>query len=140
MMNRMEAHIANRREELNVIAAMVAQFGALNGLTKTQLHDLDVAIDEVVTNIITYGYGETERGEIVVRLSYCPNELSAEIEDTGRAFDPTQVPPPNLSAKASERPIGGMGIHFVRGLMDDVIYTRMQGKNRLQLRKRLVAP
>jgi len=136
----MEARIANRREDLNVIAAMVQRFGARHGLPKAQLHDLDVAVDEVLTNIIAYGYGEAERGEIVVRLSYCPSELSAEIEDTGRAFDPTQVPSPNLRPERGERTIGGLGIHFVQSLMDDVIYTRTEGKNRLQLRKKLTPP
>jgi len=136
----MEARIANRLEDLGAIAAMVQQFGSLHGLSEAQLHDLDLAVDEIVTNIIQYGYGASERGEIVVRLRYCAPELSAEIEDTGRAFDPTLVPPPNLKFAPGERPVGGLGIHFVRSLMDDVIYTRTQGRNHLRLRKRLAAP
>jgi serine/threonine-protein kinase RsbW len=139
-MSWMEARIANRPEQLDVIAAMVRQFGALHALSKAQLRDLDLALDEALTNIIAYGYDGAERGEIVVRLSCSPTELSAEIEDTGRAFDPTQVPPPNLSLPPGERTIGGLGIHLVRSLMDDVSYMRTQGKNRLQLRKRLTAP
>lgn len=136
-MNRTEARIANRREDMELIVAMVEEFGVAHGLAKAELHDLNVAIDEVVSNIIAYAYEQGEHGEIVVRLTHHPDEVLADIEDAGRAFDPTRFPPPDLRGTLKERRVGGVGIHFVRELMDEVIYSRDGSKNRLRLRKKL---
>ena len=65
--------------------------------------------------------------------------LSAFRQNVTFFFDPTQVAPPDLRSTLKERKVGGMGIHFVRSLMDDVVYARADGKNCLHLRKKLPA-
>ena len=67
-----------------------------------------------------------------------PEALEAEVEDDGRPFDPLGVPAPDLQAPLPERRVGGLGIHFVRRLMSEVRYARVDGRNRLVLRKRLI--
>jgi len=136
-MNFMEARVANRREDMPTIAAMIDRFAAAHRLSRAELHDLHVAMDEILTNIIAYAYEEGRLGEILVRLTYHTSEVLADVEDNGRPFDPTQFPAPDLRRALRERKVGGMGIHFARSLMDDLVYSRAGGKNRLRLRKTL---
>jgi serine/threonine-protein kinase RsbW len=60
-----------------------------------------------------------------------------EVEDDGRPFDPLLVPPPDLTLPLERRPIGGLGIHLIRSLMDEVAYARHDGRNVLKMAKRL---
>jgi anti-sigma regulatory factor (Ser/Thr protein kinase) len=76
-------------------------------------------------------------GEIVVRLRRRRREVVAEVEDDGRPFDPLQAPPPDLSAPLAERRVGGLGLHFVRNLMDQVSYARVGTRNILKMLKNL---
>ncbi len=136
-MDRMEARIGNRREDMPVIVAMVERFGAEHKLPSADIHELHVVLDEVLSNIIGYAYGEGERGEILVRMTYRPDEVLVDIEDTGTAFDPLQVSQPDLTTPLKDRKIGGVGVHFIKSLMDEVAYARLGGINRLRLRKKL---
>ena len=136
-MAQIEARIANRREEMPTIARMIEGFGMKHLLPRATVNDLNVALDEVLNNIISYGFEPAERSEILVRLTYGASEIVVEIEDTGRPFDPLQAPPPDLAASLRERKVGGLGIHFVKSLVDEVAYARIAGRNRLRLSKRL---
>jgi serine/threonine-protein kinase RsbW len=135
-MEHTETKIFNRREEMPAVVAMVEGFGIAHGMPTQAVNEINVALDEVLSNIISYGYGPEERGEIVIRLAHRPGEILVEVEDTGPPFDPMQAPPPELSATLQARRVGGLGIHFIKSLMDEVEYMHADGKNRLQLRKR----
>ena len=67
--------------------------------------------------------------------TYCGKELHITITDTGIPFNLLNAPPPDLTSNLVDRPIGGLGIHLVRSLMNSVEYERKGGKNRLHLRK-----
>jgi serine/threonine-protein kinase RsbW len=136
-MARIEARIANRRDEMPAIVRMVEGFGAEHRVPRTILNDLIVALDEALDNIISYGYEPGERSEIMVRLASATGEIVVEIEDAGRPFDPLQAPTPDLSGSLRERKVGGLGIHFIKNLVDEVTYDRIAGRNRLRLSKRL---
>jgi anti-sigma regulatory factor (Ser/Thr protein kinase) len=136
-MARIEARIANRRDEIPAIVRMVEGFGAELRVPRTILNDLIVALDEALDNIISYGYEPGERSEIMVRLASATGEIVVEIEDAGRPFDPLQAPAPDLSGSLRERKVGGLGIHFIKNLVDEVTYDRIAGRNRLRLSKRL---
>ena len=133
----MEMRIANRRDEMPAVAAMVEQFGAAHLVPIHIVNALNVALDEVVNNIISYGFEPDTRSEVLVRLSLDGREIAIEVEDAGRAFDPVAAPPPDMAGSRRERRVGGLGIHFVKELMDDVTYARTAGRNRLRLIKRL---
>ena len=135
-MARIEARIANRREEMPTIARMVEGFGAEHRVPRAIVNDLNVALDEALSNIIAYGYQPDERSDIMVRLTSAAGEIVVEIEDAGRPFDPLQAPAPELSGSLRERIVGGLGIHFIKNLVDEVAYDRIAGQNRLRLRKR----
>lgn len=137
-MARVEARIANRREEMPAIARMVEGFGAEHQVPRAIVNDLNVALDEALSNIIAYGYEPGERGDITVRLTSAAGKIVVEIEDAGRPFDPLQAPAPDLSGSLHERIVGGLGIHFIKNLVDEVTYGRIAEHNRLRLSKRVV--
>ncbi len=96
-----------------------------------------LAIEEVVTNIIKYGYDDAGAHEIGVTLAREPGRLAVQIEDDGHEFNPLNLPPPDMAAKLEQRKIGGLGIHLVRHTADDLRYQRHAGHNRLTLIFRL---
>jgi serine/threonine-protein kinase RsbW len=136
-MVRIEARIVNRWDEMPAIARMVEAFGAEHRVPPAIVNDLNVALDEALNNIISYGYEPGERSDIMVRLTCAAEEIVVEIVDAGRRFDPLQAPAPDLSGSLRERKVGGLGIHFIKNLVDEVTYDRIAGYNRLRLRKRL---
>ncbi len=136
-MAEVEARIPNRRDEMRTIAALVEQFGLTHLVPSRIVNELNVALDEILNNIISYGFEPGEQSEILVRLSLQQGERVAEIEDAGRPFAPLGAPPPDLAGGLRERRVGGLGIHFVRNLMDAVEYARVGECNRLRLSKTL---
>jgi serine/threonine-protein kinase RsbW len=131
--------LRNQVAELERVGQLVAAFGAEHGLPSQVVFDLTLALDEILTNVMSYGYTDEADHEIVVRLSQQAGTLVAEVEDDGRPFNPLDVPPPDLDAAIEDRPIGGLGLHLVRRVSDGLDYERAAGKNRLVLRKTLPA-
>jgi anti-sigma regulatory factor (Ser/Thr protein kinase) len=129
--------IANRIAELERIVAGVEDFGKESGLSQSLINDLNVALDEVLNNVISYGYSDSAEHLIQVELSFNGTEVAIVITDDGKPFDPLQAPPPNLD-KLKTRAVGGVGIHFVRHLVDHCSYLRSREHNQLTLRKRVV--
>jgi serine/threonine-protein kinase RsbW len=129
--------IGNRIVEMKKVVEGVNRFGADHALPKAVLSDLNVALDEILNNTINYGYADDKRHEIVVSLSLARGELVAEVQDDAMAFNPLKAPTPDLSAGLHDRRLGGIGVHLVRSLMDNVEYAREGESNRLRLRKRL---
>jgi serine/threonine-protein kinase RsbW len=101
------------------------------------LTDLRIALDEVVTNIVSYAYSDNGRHEFTIRFELGGDCLETIIEDDGMAFDPLGLPPPELAVPMEERRVGGLGWHFVKNLMDSVDYERVEGRNRLTLKQNL---
>ncbi len=96
-----------------------------------------LAIEELVTNCIHYGYDDAREHTILITLSVADQTLTMTVEDDGHEFDPLARETPDLDAPAEDRPIGGLGIHLLRNLADDMAYERRDGTNRLTLTKRL---
>ena len=137
MTDSVELRLANDLAGLAQLADRVESFGAAQRLPASVVNALNVALDEAVSNAINHGYDAGVRGEIAVRLRRVPEGVLLEVEDDGRPFDPLQAPPPDLSLPVEDRPIGGLGIHLIRNLMDDVSYARIGGRNVLRMVKRL---
>lgn len=97
-----------------------------------------LVVDELVTNAITYGYPEGERREdaVTVTISIEGEDLAMVVVDDGIAFDPLTAAAPDVDATLDDRPIGGLGIHFLRSFMREVKYFRQDGRNCLSFRKR----
>jgi len=100
--------------------------------------DMQVALDEILSNALRNGFNDGLPHRIEVVLAVEPQMLMAEIEDDCAPFDPLSVAEPELKLSLKERGVGGLGIHFVRNLMTDVIYARVGERNRLVLKKNLL--
>jgi anti-sigma regulatory factor (Ser/Thr protein kinase) len=129
--------VRNELAELERVALLIEEFGRRHGLPTRTVFELNLAIDEVLTNIISYAFLDTVAHEIVVRLSTTTpsGTVVVEIEDDGQPFDPTCCAPPDLTQPIDDRPVGGLGIHLVRRLMDSLAYRRQRDKNVLAMRK-----
>ncbi len=119
------------------ISGIVDELAAGHRLPSDVVADIQVALDEVLNNIITHGYSDDRVHEIRVRFTLDPHVLTVEIEDDGKPFNPLSVPPLNLSVSSRELEVVGVGIHFVKNLMSDVAYSFVDNRNRLALRKNL---
>ena len=99
---------------------------------------IDIAIDELYSNIANYGY-DGENGRVLVRLEteIRPRAVTISFIDEGRPFNPLEREDPDVSLSARERKIGGLGIFLVKKSMDDVRYEYRDGKNILTIRKTL---
>jgi phosphoserine phosphatase RsbU/P len=105
----------------------------LPGNTGTQLH---LALEELVSNIIFYAYNDKEEHEIRLEFIHCEGGIEIVVEDDGRPFNILMHEDlPDITAAAGERKIGGLGIHFIREITDDVRYERTENKNRVKLIK-----
>lgn len=107
------------------------------GLADDVVLDVRLVAEEVLTNVAKYGHDDGAAHWVRVRLALVPGELTLTLTDDGRPFDPLAVPPPDLAAPAGERPIGGLGIHLLRSLVDGADYARVGAENVLTLRRRL---
>jgi anti-sigma regulatory factor (Ser/Thr protein kinase) len=96
-----------------------------------------LAIEELVTNCIKYGYDDSDDHIIAIVLSISDGSLTMDVIDDGHPFDPLTAPRPDFSLEVQDRPIGGLGIYLLRKLADNISYERNNGTNRLTLTKRL---
>ena len=136
----MRLQITNERVELARVKEGVDRFAAAHGVPSSVLADLQVSLDEVLTNIISYGYADAATHEIVIQLRIADGALHAVIEDDGAPFDPLAVALADVETDLSKRAIGGLGIRFIRALNDEVRYERAGDRNRLSLRRNLAPP
>ena len=99
--------------------------------------DLVLAVDEAATNIILHGYKD-KPGVIDIEISRKPDSISISLRDMAPSFDPTQVPPPDLSLPLEMRPPGHLGLHIIKHMVDELIYNiPPSGGNRLILIKKM---
>ena len=130
--------LKNDHDELPGLKAQIQGLGQQHGLPAKLIHDLCLAVEEVVTNIIKYGYTDSLVHEIQVDLIVSPDEIQLTIIDDARAFNPLDHPTPDLEKSVEELKVGGLGIYLLRQLlMDDLEYRRDSGQNILLMRKKL---
>jgi serine/threonine-protein kinase RsbW len=129
-----EIRIANEICEIERVADMVDTFGAQHELSNSVIVALNVSLDEIVNNTISYGYDDAARHEITIRLKLGQGMVEVIVEDDGKPFDPLAIATP---VQKSPTEVGGVGLHFVKTLMDQLEYSRSAGINRLRLVKKL---
>lgn len=93
-----------------------------------------LALEEMITNIIKYGYDDRGAHEIAVSLCAGGGNLRIRLEDDGHEFDPVAAPDPEKGKPLHEMKIGGLGIHLVRSMVDEIVYRRDRGRNLLDIR------
>jgi anti-sigma regulatory factor (Ser/Thr protein kinase) len=136
MTEHLEIKLKNKLSELERFNQSLAEFGRRQGLGSKVMHDLNLALEEILTNIISYGYTDDREHEIKVHLSTQPGAVNAEVEDDGRPFNPLEAPEPDTTKPLEGRSIGGLGIQLVRKLMDGLEYKRLDDRNLLTIKKK----
>ena len=133
--------LVNARPDFDRAAVWLDEFSMNAGLSKDITGRLQVALDEVLSNILNHALADEAAGRLEIGLSVriLGDRVELEVVDDGPAFDPTGVAPMPRAARIAGRREGGVGLLFVRSLMDEVRYTRLAERNCLTLCKRLAA-
>ncbi|MDD4171557.1 MAG: ATP-binding protein [Syntrophomonas sp.] len=119
------------------LAEIIEEYGKTHNISPKIIFGINLSLDELITNTINYGYKGDKEHRIGVQLTLTPEEIEVEISDDGLSFNPLDQPPPDINQSIEDRPIGGLGIHLVRKMMDQVKYQRQGDKNILTMKKRL---
>jgi serine/threonine-protein kinase RsbW len=131
---------ANRLELRSDLAELKRLAGWLKAQAQQELSAdtsfaIQLCLEEAVANIIMHGGGaKDDRLRIAIELERNAGTLVASSEDSGRAFDPTQFPPPSVAKSLEEAEVGDYGIHLMRCFATGMHYERQEGRNRLTLR------
>lgn len=137
--------VPGRYKEIKRICEFVAAGAAQAGFDENTIFHMELCCDEASTNIIEHAYGEEGIGNILISYKVGNEDFTIVMRDNGEAFDPSSVPPPpaiaNNEASAEELTsqlrIGGLGLHFIRNLMDEVYFTsdRLHGNELVMVKK-----
>jgi serine/threonine-protein kinase RsbW len=109
-----------RFDSLAAIGEFVASAAEAAGLDACAIYAVQLAVDEACSNIIEHAYGAEEQGDIECTYHIQSDGLTVVLRDYGRPFNPADVPDPDTKACLEDRPTGGLGLYFIRQLMDQV--------------------
>lgn len=133
----LQTTLSSKAGDLQDVRDMVSALERERNLPPALVFDLYVVLDEVLSNILKYGYDDDAAHQIRVKLSASDAVVAIAIVDDGREYDPFASPAPDPALRLAERPLGGLGLHFVRSLMDEVKYRRENNRNHLFLNKKI---
>ncbi len=135
---RFELKVDSNLESLSIISDFITKVMRQMGAAAKNIFEVQMAVDEACTNIIQYAYPE-QKDVIALICELVDDEFVVTIRDKGEPFDPRSVPPPDLEADLDKRRVGGLGIYFMRKMMDEVNYDFDAKKgNKLTMRKKLL--
>ena len=129
--------IKNDITEISKLAIFIEELSEELALAPELTFNLNLALEEAVSNVILYAYGEEKQKEITLLANMSDNNLTFVLTDYGKEFDPTKVPDADVTLSAEEREIGGLGIFLIRQIMNAIEYQRIDGKNVLIMEKQL---
>lgn len=132
---RKELRIKNQISELERVNQFIEEIGEELGLSMELQMNLNLVMEEMVSNVIFYAYPEGADAEIELLAKSDGKELTFVLSDQGREFDPTMREEADPNVNPAEREIGGMGIFIVKNIMNHVTYQRLEGKNLLTMTK-----
>ncbi|MBN8709061.1 MAG: ATP-binding protein [Verrucomicrobia bacterium] len=121
--------------ELSRVAALMTSFLEDNGTPPAAVFAANLAVEEIVTNTIKYGLFPDAHPGISIAVNVLNDLVEVVVEDEAGAFDPFAVETPDTSAPLAERPVGGLGIHLVRNMLDTYSYERKGHRNITRLTK-----
>ena len=134
---RKEICIKNQVEELNRVARFIEEIGEELQLGMELQMNLNLVLEEMVSNIIFYAYPKGADAQIELTAESDGKELTFVLSDQGKAFDPTMKEDNDMDVNPAERDLGGMGIYIVKNIMNHMTYQRLEGKNLLTMKKEI---
>lgn len=131
-----ELIVDGRLKNLATIADFVIKAAQAAGLNEKATFEVQMAVDEACANVIEHGYGEEDKGEITLCCKCAKGDFVVTIRDNARPFEPDAVPSPDLKCSLAERCNGGLGLFFIRQLMDEVcFYFEAEGNELTMIKK-----
>ncbi len=131
--------LKSKLSELQTLCRHLEDCGDVMELPQKCLLEINLGLDELFTNIISYGFGDESEHQIKFSLAKDRETLVVQVEDDGIPFNPLDAADPVESQDLDSINIGGLGIHLVKKVMDDIDYQRVEGKNKLILKKCVAA-
>lgn len=135
IMESMTLLLKNDITELEKLSQFLEEYCEENGIGNEVLFKTNLALDEIVTNIISYGYSDGLEHEILLTFTLNEKKWIITVIDDGLPFNPLELSPPDLNKSLDDREIGGLGIHFVLKVMEVVEYQWHEGRNVLSMQK-----
>jgi anti-sigma regulatory factor (Ser/Thr protein kinase) len=117
-------HVSNRTNDLSGVLDEVEDFCRVQGVANETAADVRLVAEEVLTNIVKYAHDRDVQHAAELRLSASPQSVRMEFRDEGLPFNPLELPALDPQAVPGQPPIGGLGVHLVRALVDDASYSR----------------
>ena len=136
-MQKYEFELKNDLSELKILNRHLTDWGSGIGLQSDSILRINICLDELFTNIVSYGFRDDLEHIIKFSVNADDNLLQINIEDDGIPFNPLEKIDPDFPENVESAKIGGLGILIIRKLMDNVSYERKQNKNKLTMRKNI---
>ena len=135
MADTLSVTLTNQLIEIERLSGIVEEFAKRHELPLKAVFEINLSLDELLTNIISYAYEDTLLHPILVTLAVGNGSVTILLEDDGHPYNPFTAPAPDLTLPLQDRAIGGLGVHFVRNLMDAFEYRRERDRNIVALKK-----
>jgi serine/threonine-protein kinase RsbW len=129
--------LKNDLSELKALHRHLNHWGEAIKLKAISISRINICLDELFTNIVSYGFNDDLEHIIKFTLNVDNNLVTIDIEDDGIPFNPLDKVDPDFPANVECAKIGGLGIHIIRSLMDNVYYERKQANNKLTMKKNI---
>lgn len=138
-MNKIRLHLKNDIKDLELMIRELDRISSLWQIPMRQTMNINLILEEIITNIVFYAYDDNKDHSIIVSLEKVNDTISIFVEDDGKPFNILEAEDPKLEdLDVEQRQIGGLGIHFVKKLADKIVYDRKEGKNILHIVKSIV--
>jgi serine/threonine-protein kinase RsbW len=113
---------AGNYQNLAAIGEFVIKIASDQGFSSKEVYAIQTAVDEACANIIDHAYKGEDLGEIKITITSFPDRIEIFIEDTGESFAPEEVPAPDITSPLEIRKERGLGVFFIRKLMDEATF------------------
>jgi serine/threonine-protein kinase RsbW len=135
MIRSVDLVIHNDLSEIVVVRDALDQLGGELEVPAHALMQLQVALDEIVSNVVKYSWRDGGKHKFLVRITVSATGVALDIFDDGQPFDPREAPEPNPPVEGRRSRPGGVGIHMIKKLVDGFAYERIDGRNHTSLTK-----
>ena len=136
-LHQMGLRVSNRHEEIDRVNAAFNEFADEHAVPAELRRKFNLVFDELLNNIISYAYDDEDEHQIDVHIRLSDAGLSVTVTDDGKPFNPFERQAPDTALSVEDRPLGGLGVHLVRNVMDRVGYERHGEKNVVLLEKEI---
>ena len=127
----------NSLSELDSLSEKLRELGETWHLPDKIIHQINLVLDELFTNTVTYGYSDDLDHIISISFDYDTDQIFIKMVDDGHNFDPTEQEEPDMSLTPEERELGGLGIFLVHKYIDEITHAYKDGNNIIHMVKKL---